>query len=424
MVVKEDVESTPPEPIEDNQQPKTDQDTSQNTEPTSNGTKPYSPTSVVLAKVKGYPPWPAMVLDESLLPQNISDKRPKNVRQKSGRKGRGKDVTVLPVRFFSDDTYIWIKDNELKPMTQQMIDAHLSSDKKRKDKLLEKAYQLAKNPPDMKEFVTWGSRGPPKNQKLDTEYEEEDVEMEEDVADEDEVEDDEIEEEEAEDEEEEDEEIVYGRRRKKQKTAKKEKIDKKTKKVKQDKNELGYDSDWGLTDEEADPEAYIFEDEEQKKFEKKFPKAADISERLQEAQEEFQGASFEITLLLLEEEIDEKEVVRALASVRKMDVPYTLLAKSNLFRALVLTARKPHDTFPYTKLKKEVNKVLELVFGMKVEENTPEMMEKEEKEATPMPKEENEKEENEKGENEKGEGEEEKEHQKEEKGEDEKVNNN
>lgn len=384
MVIKEDVESTPPESIEDNQQPETDQDTSQTIEPTSNGAKLYSPTSVVLAKVKGYPPWPAMVLDESLLPQNILDKRPKNVRQKSGRKGRGKEVTVLPVRFFSDDTYIWIKDNELKPMTQQMIDAHLSSDKKRKDKLLEKAYQLAKNPPDMKEFVTWGSRGPPKNQKLDPEYEEEDVEMEEDFVDEEEVEDDEIEEEE---DDEEDEEIVYGRRRKKQKTAKKEKTDKKTKKVKQGKNELGHDSDWGLTDDEADPEAYIFEDEEQQKFDKKFPKAADITERLQEAQEEFQGVSFEITLLLLEEEIDEKEVVRALASVRKLDVPYTLLAKSNLFRVLVLTARKPHDTFPYTKLKKEVNKVLELVFGMKVEENTPEMMEKE---ATPMPKEENE----------------------------------
>ncbi|EDK36295.2 hypothetical protein PGUG_00393 [Meyerozyma guilliermondii ATCC 6260] len=412
MVIKQDVGSTPPESSEDNQQPETNQNTSQNIEPTSNGAKSYSPTSVVLAKVKGYPPWPAMVLDESLLPQNILDKRPKNVRQKSGRKGRGKDVTVLPVRFFSDDTYIWIKDNELKPMTQQMIDAHLSSDKKRKDKLLEKAYQLAKNPPDMKEFVTWGSRGPPKNQKLDPEYEEEDVEMEEDLVDEEEVEDDEIEEEE--DDDEEDEEIVYGRRRKKQKTAKKEKV---TKKVKQDKNELGYDSDWGLTDDEADPESYIFEDEEQQKFDKKFPKAADITERLQEAQEEFQGVSFEITSLLLEEEIDEKEVVRALASVRKLDVPYTLLAKSNLFRVLVLTARKPHDTFPYTKLKKEVNKVLESVFGMKVEENTPEMMEKEEKEATPMPKEENE------NENEKEKKEEGKEYQKEEKVEDIKVNN-
>jgi hypothetical protein len=389
MVVKDDIESPPPASTENNQQSEADKDTPQNIEPSSNGTKLYSPTSVVLAKVKGYPPWPAMVLDESLLPQNILDKRPKNVRQKTGRKGKGKEVTVLPVRFFSDDTYIWIKDNELKPMTQQMIDTHLSSDKKRKDKLLEKAYQLAKNPPDMKEFVTWGSRGPPKDHKEDPEYEEEDVEMEEDDVDEDEAEDDEIEEEEVEDNDEEDEEIVYGRRRKKQKTAKK------STKVKQE-NDPGYDSDWGLTDDEADPEAYIFEGEEQQKFEKKFPKAADISERLQEAQEEFQGVSFEITQLLLEQEIDEKEAVRALASVRKMDVPYTLLAKSTLFRALVLTARKPHDEFPYTKLKREVSKVLELIFGMEVEENTPEMMEKEEeKEATPMPKD-----------NEKGEGEE------------------
>lgn len=34
----------------------------------------YQPTSIVLAKVKGYPAWPAMVLDESLLPEHISNK--------------------------------------------------------------------------------------------------------------------------------------------------------------------------------------------------------------------------------------------------------------------------------------------------------------------------------------------------------------
>lgn len=38
----------------------------------------YQPTSIVLAKVKGYPAWPAMVLDESLLPEHISNKKPKS----------------------------------------------------------------------------------------------------------------------------------------------------------------------------------------------------------------------------------------------------------------------------------------------------------------------------------------------------------
>lgn len=342
-----------------------------------------SPTSIVLAKVKGYPPWPAMVLDENLLPQNIIDKRPKSVHPKRSKRSRGKPITILPVRFFSDDTYIWIKDSDLKTMTTEMIDTHLNSDKKRKDKLLEKAYQLAKSPPDMEEFVKWGSRGPPKDKKVESETSTDYGYVEDDFVVADDVEDEDVEESE-EEEDEEDEEVVFGRRRKKQKTAKKEKKEKKNKKAKQDKNELGYDSDWGLDDEEVGEDDYIFDGEEQEQFEKKFPKAADLTERLQEAQDEFNGVNFEITLLLLEDNINEKEVIKALAPVKKMDIPYTLLGKSSLFKALVLTARKPQDAFPYPKLKKEINKILELRFGMQVDENTPEMMEKEEKEETPM----------------------------------------
>lgn len=391
MVVKEDHEKTPSDAIEGDLVAEHNTDTAQSEGTAPNSSSTYSPTDVVLAKVKGYPPWPAMVLEETMLPQNILDKRPKSVRSKGGKRGRGKPVVVLPVRFFSDDTYIWIRDNELKPMTEQMIETHLLSDKKRKDKLLEKAYKLAKNPPDMQEFVLWGSRGPPKDIKEDQEYAEDgevnsDEEEEEDLQEEEAEETEGLEDDENGDEE--DEEIVYGRRRKKQKAAKRAKTNLKSKK--DDKNEPGYDSDWGLSDEEPDAEDYIFAKEEQQQFEKQFPKGADLSERFLEAQEEFSGMAFEITLHLLEENVNEKEVVKSLASVRKMDVPYTLLARSTLFKALVLVARKPQETFPYPKVKKEVGKVLELMFGVHVDENTPEMMEKEatpmEKEATPLEK--------------------------------------
>ncbi|EGV66657.1 hypothetical protein CANTEDRAFT_112378, partial [Yamadazyma tenuis ATCC 10573] len=59
----------------------------------------FSPTSIVLAKVKGYPPWPAMVLDEMILPDHILARRPKTVKLPPKRKNQG-PVLILPVRFF------------------------------------------------------------------------------------------------------------------------------------------------------------------------------------------------------------------------------------------------------------------------------------------------------------------------------------
>lgn len=99
----------------------------------------YQPTSIVLAKVKGYPAWPAMVLDESLLPEHISNKKPKSktnpptsisspTPQSPSKK---KPSIIVPVRFFSDDTYIWINTNDLKPLTKQMIQDYFSTSSKK-----------------------------------------------------------------------------------------------------------------------------------------------------------------------------------------------------------------------------------------------------------------------------------------------------
>lgn len=131
----------------------------------------YQPTSIVLAKVKGYPAWPAMVLDESLLPEHISNKKPKSktnpptsisspTPQSPSKK---KPSIIVPVRFFSDDTYIWINTNDLKPLTKQMIQDYFStSSKKRKiDNLLQTAYELANDPPEMGLFIEYGSKGAP-----------------------------------------------------------------------------------------------------------------------------------------------------------------------------------------------------------------------------------------------------------------------
>ena len=101
----------------------------------------YQPTSIVLAKVKGYPAWPAMVLDESLLPEHISNKT--KIENQSLQHQfhlplhnsiEKKPSIIVPVRFFSDDTYIWINTNDLKPLTKQMIQDYFSTSSKKKNR--------------------------------------------------------------------------------------------------------------------------------------------------------------------------------------------------------------------------------------------------------------------------------------------------
>ena len=129
----------------------------------------YQPTSIVLAKVKGYPAWPAMVLDESLLPEHISNKtkienQSSNINfiSHSTISIEKKPSIIVPVRFFSDDTYIWINTNDLKPLTKQMIQDYFSTSSKRKiDNLLQTAYELANDPPEMGLFIEYGSKGAP-----------------------------------------------------------------------------------------------------------------------------------------------------------------------------------------------------------------------------------------------------------------------
>lgn len=120
----------------------------------------YKPTDIVLAKVKGYPQWPAMVLDESILPDYVLKKKPKTMKIPPKKKN-SPPAYVIPVRFFSDDTYIWIKSNEILLLTTEMIDDFLNKPKRRKDNLLESAYKLARNPLDIESFVKYGSSGKP-----------------------------------------------------------------------------------------------------------------------------------------------------------------------------------------------------------------------------------------------------------------------
>lgn len=349
---------------------------------------PYTPKSIVLAKVKGYPPWPAMILEETMLPENILSKKPKSVKQPPKRK-LSKPITILPVRFFSDDTYIWIKSNEVKTLNHEMINLFLQNDKKRKDNLLQTAYELANDPPDMELFIKWGSKGEP----VEVPY----VPEEEELEEEEEEEADDIEEEELEEEEEEEEEEDYEEpsRKKQKKNTKQPKSKKKTTKKQPAKKEAkstaapktkpvnpreeGYDSDWGLDGVKHynyDEGNYIFDKEkDQIKFETEFPSAASLSDSLTKYHNQFDKLDILLTDQLLSDQIDETEILPNLKKLDGLTLPKSVYTKSKVLKTLILTLRRPSERFPYPKIKKEVKKLVRKWTDLDIEENTIEDLE-------------------------------------------------
>ncbi|CAG8478623.1 16399_t:CDS:2 [Funneliformis mosseae] len=88
----------------------------------------YSPGSIVYAKLKGYPWWPARVEVESSLPSQVRSKKPKTPKPTIG------------VRFFGTKDYGWFGSNDLKPFDKKDAEITLQKMKKR-DKLLERSIQ-------------------------------------------------------------------------------------------------------------------------------------------------------------------------------------------------------------------------------------------------------------------------------------------
>ncbi|OBA20678.1 Tudor/PWWP/MBT [Metschnikowia bicuspidata var. bicuspidata NRRL YB-4993] len=319
------------------------------------------PTTIVLAKVKGYRAWPAMVMDEAILPENIRKVKPKSIRL--ARKPT-KPVIVVPVRFFSDDTYIWIKSCDLKVLPAADIEAFLvkRANAKKHDTLID-AYKLAQDPPDMREFNTWGSRGPPQHSESAEES---------DIGD--------------------DLEPTGPEPKKLKLTIKLKKPSssasrsKASGKLQGPKNGAngakkepvseestppsdaleGFDSDWGLEEAEYDIQGgnYIFDDEQQQKeFSELFPRAADLYLTLEQFEEIFRDFHQALSPGLLLGEIDnEKKVVGKLRELERLiiksDTPMIAFTKSPLFRVLLLTMHRPADRFAHQAVRDAIQQVL------------------------------------------------------------------
>lgn len=102
----------------------------------------FPPGTVVLAKVKGFPAWPGMVVPEDVLPASVLNAKPRKNRQ------------MWPVRFFIDTSHTWAYRNDLKPLGVEEAAKFLKATTRgRKDKSLHAAYKVASEPPTLDEFV-------------------------------------------------------------------------------------------------------------------------------------------------------------------------------------------------------------------------------------------------------------------------------
>ncbi|ODV65630.1 Tudor/PWWP/MBT [Hyphopichia burtonii NRRL Y-1933] len=332
------------------------------------------PTSIVLAKVKGYPAWPAMVLDEGILPENVLKSKTKSKN--------------IAVRFFSDDTYIWIKLGDLKPLSKEQIDESLSKMvakgiKTKKEGLLKEAYELCQNPPDMAEFVRWGSKGPP--EYIEEEPEPEEFEME--PEEEDEVEE-------------------PPKKRKKPgpkpkgkpgpkpkgkpgpkpkvKPGPKGKPGPKPKAKPAPPKEVEFDDDWGLEDineynyEEGN---YIFQDEKKQiEFSSHFPSASEISESLNKYQDHFEPINDTLVDLLMQETINESLINKQLdklSGILTADFPKSIFIKSALYKVMLVTLHKPQELFANTNLRNKISGILQDYLDLLVASITKEQLEPE-----------------------------------------------
>mgnify|MGYP002378641387 CR=1 FL=1 len=313
---------------------------------------PFKPTTIVLAKVKGYPAWPAMVLKESLLPENILRKKPKQAKSKK------KPTRSLPVRFFSDDTYIWINEQDMKILDNSMIQQYFNSasKKRRKDNLLEKAYQLAIDPPDMDVFVRYGSKTvPPEEEELEL--------LLQPINEDDGVK------------------PSQTKKRLGKPPAKKAKVTPKSnaRKLADEKKKLEakllaeYDDDWGLDgidgyDEESGN--YIFTTKaDQNRLKVSSTK---LQKDLKRFQNRFQSIYNDLKKLL-DEDMKESDIMDSLNELEKLlkekSFPMTIFTKSKLLRLLILTARKPIEHFNHKKIKHAIDKLLKSALDLSVPMN-------------------------------------------------------
>ncbi|KAI0798604.1 hypothetical protein BC629DRAFT_1501194 [Irpex lacteus] len=100
----------------------------------------YEIRDIVLAKVRGFPPWPGMVVDPDTVPPTVAKERP-NAKTKGH---------WYCVRFFPAGDYAWSVPKDMSRLQQHEIQAYIDEPFKRSGELLA-GYKIALNPKQWEE---------------------------------------------------------------------------------------------------------------------------------------------------------------------------------------------------------------------------------------------------------------------------------
>ncbi|OSD04126.1 hypothetical protein PYCCODRAFT_1444240 [Trametes coccinea BRFM310] len=101
----------------------------------------YEVRDIVLAKVRGFPPWPGMIVDPDTVPAPVARERPN---------GKAKKGNWYCVRFFPAGDYAWIVPKDISRLQEHEIKAYINEPHKRSGDLL-KGYEIALNPKEWEE---------------------------------------------------------------------------------------------------------------------------------------------------------------------------------------------------------------------------------------------------------------------------------
>ncbi|THH06047.1 hypothetical protein EW145_g4357 [Phellinidium pouzarii] len=94
----------------------------------------YEVRDVVLAKIRGYPSWPAQVVDPENVPKEVAKERPGSKKQ-----------TFYCVRFFPAGDHAWVPPKDLSKLKTHEIEAYIAEPHKKSGDLLT-GYRIALNP--------------------------------------------------------------------------------------------------------------------------------------------------------------------------------------------------------------------------------------------------------------------------------------
>ncbi|OXC59572.1 hypothetical protein C358_04969 [Cryptococcus neoformans MW-RSA852] len=89
---------------------------------------------IVLARLRGYPPWPARIANPETLPRNVLKTRP------------GKNPNLYCCQFFPAGDFSWLQNKDIKALSSSDISAFLSQSHRKSSGGLREAYQTAQDP--------------------------------------------------------------------------------------------------------------------------------------------------------------------------------------------------------------------------------------------------------------------------------------